>query len=52
MAADGSDMVGVTNNRRPDAFPDWQPLGPETWSAEQVGRERSSAGTGRPTTFQ
>ena len=26
MAADGSDVVRVTNNRRADLFPDWQPL--------------------------
>jgi Tol biopolymer transport system component len=26
MALDGSDIVRVTTNRRPDVFPDWQPL--------------------------
>jgi TolB protein len=26
MALDGSDIVRVTTNRRPDLFPDWQPL--------------------------
>lgn len=26
MATDGSDVTRVTNNRRPDLFPDWQPL--------------------------
>ena len=26
MAADGSDIVRLTNNRRPDLFPDWQRL--------------------------
>ena len=26
MAADGSDIVRVTDNRRADLFPDWQPL--------------------------
>jgi Tol biopolymer transport system component len=26
MAADGSDVIRVTDNRRPDLFPDWQPL--------------------------
>lgn len=26
MAADGSDVVRVTNNRQADLFPDWQPL--------------------------
>lgn len=26
MALDGGDIVGVTTNRRPDLFPDWQPL--------------------------
>jgi Tol biopolymer transport system component len=26
MAADGSDIIRVTNNRRADLFPDWQPL--------------------------
>ena len=26
MAADGSDVVRLTNNRRPDLFPSWQPL--------------------------
>jgi TolB protein len=26
MAADGSDVVRVTDNRRADLFPDWQPL--------------------------
>ena len=26
MALDGSDIVRVTANRRPDVFPDWQPL--------------------------
>jgi Tol biopolymer transport system component len=26
MALDGSDMVRLTNNRRPDIFPDWQRL--------------------------
>jgi TolB protein len=26
MAADGSNLTRVTDNRRPDLFPDWQPL--------------------------
>ena len=26
MAADGSDVLRVTDNRRPELFPDWQPL--------------------------
>jgi Tol biopolymer transport system component len=26
MAVDGSDIVRLTNNRRPDIFPDWQRL--------------------------
>ena len=26
MALDGSDVVRLTDNRRPDLFPDWQPL--------------------------
>lgn len=26
MAADGGDIVRLTDNRRPDLFPDWQPL--------------------------
>ena len=26
MAPDGSDVVRLTNNRRPDLFPNWQPL--------------------------
>jgi len=26
MALDGSDIFRVTTNRRPDVFPDWQPL--------------------------
>ena len=26
MAADGSNIVRVTDNRRPELFPDWQPL--------------------------
>ena len=26
MATDGSDVTRVTDNRRPDLFPDWQPL--------------------------
>ena len=26
MALDGSDIVRLTDNRRPDLFPDWQPL--------------------------
>jgi hypothetical protein len=26
MAVDGSDIVRMTNNRRPDIFPDWQHL--------------------------
>jgi Tol biopolymer transport system component len=26
MALDGSGIVRVTTNRRPDLFPDWQPL--------------------------
>jgi hypothetical protein len=26
MDVDGSDIVRITNNRRPDIFPDWQRL--------------------------